>query len=83
MMDNVLESPIGTMNVMDESGHRQVSWDMSNAKEIAAAQKTFDRLVKQGYAAFGATKAADAKRAMTSFDSTMEEVVMVPRIVGG
>jgi hypothetical protein len=83
MMDNALESPIGEMNIMDESGHRQVNWSMSNAKEIAAAQKTFDRLVKQGYAAFGATKASDPKHAMKTFDPAMEEVVMVPRIVGG
>jgi hypothetical protein len=83
MMDNVLESPIGAMNIMDESGHRQVNWNMSNAKEIAAAQKTFDRLVKHGYAAFGAMKRSDPKQAITTFDPTMEELVMVPRIVGG
>ncbi|MDB5935329.1 MAG: hypothetical protein JWQ01_2673 [Massilia sp.] len=82
-MDNALESPVGTMNIMDESGHRQMNWSMSNAKEIAAAQKTFDRLVKQGYAAFGAPDNAAPKQTMTAFDPTMEEVVMVPRIVGG
>jgi hypothetical protein len=83
MMDNALESPVGTMNIMDESGHRQMNWSMSNAKEIAAAQKTFDRLVKQGYAAFGAPDSVAPKQTMTAFDPTMEEVVMVPRIVGG
>ena len=82
-MDNALESPIGAMNIMDESGHRQVNWSMSNSKEIAAAQKTFDRLVKHGYAAFGAEKRSDPKHAITTFDPTMEELVMVPRIVGG
>jgi hypothetical protein len=83
MMDNAHASPIGAMNIMDDSGHRQMNWNMANSKEIAAAQKTFDRLVKQGYAAFGATSRTDAKRAITAFDPTMEEVVMVPRIVGG
>ncbi|MES2756675.1 MAG: hypothetical protein V4693_04810 [Pseudomonadota bacterium] len=82
-MDNAQEAPIGAMNIMDDSGHRQMTWSMSNAKEIAAAQKTFDRLAKQGYAAFGATRRTDAKRAITAFDPTLEEVVMVPRIVGG
>lgn len=82
-MDNALESPVGTMNIMDESGHRQMNWSMSNAKEIAAAQKTFDRLVKQGYAAFGSPDSVAPKRTMAAFDPTMEEVVMVPRIVGG
>jgi hypothetical protein len=83
MMDNPLESPIGEMNIMDDSGHRQVNWNMSNAKEIAAAQKTFDRLVKHGYAAFGSTKRLEPKHAITTFDPTMEELIMVPRIVGG
>jgi hypothetical protein len=83
MMNNALESPIGAMNIMDESGHRQVNWDMSNAREIAAAQKTFDRLVRQGYAAFGAMNRTDPKQTVTTFDPAMEELVMVPRIVGG
>jgi hypothetical protein len=83
MMDNELESPTGEMNIMDDSGHRQVNWNMSNAKEIAAAQKTFDRLVKHGYAAFGSTAKSDTKQSITAFDPTMEEVIMVPRIVGG
>jgi hypothetical protein len=83
MMDNVLESPSGVMNIMDDSGHRQVHWNTSNSKEVAAAQKTFDRLVKHGYAAFGSTTRSDTKQAVTSFDPTMEELVMVPRIVGG
>lgn len=82
-MDNALKSPIGTMNIMDDSGHRQLNWDISNAKEIAAAQKTFDRLVKQGYAAFGAPDSVAPKQAITAFDPALEEVVMVPRIVGG
>jgi hypothetical protein len=82
-MDNALESPVGEMNIMDSSGHQQLKWDMSNAKEIAVAQKTFDRLVKHGYAAFGSTKRLEPKHGITAFDSTMEEVVMVPRIVGG
>lgn len=82
-MNNAIESRSGAMNIMDESGHRQVNWDMFNSREVAAAQKTFDRLVKQGYAAFGATKRLAPKQAMTAFDPAMEELVMVPRIVGG
>lgn len=82
-MDKALESQIGAMKILDNSGHRQVEWDMSNSKEIAAAQKTFDRLIKQGYAGFGSLKGSDARQAVTTFDPTMEEVVMVPRIVGG
>jgi hypothetical protein len=83
VMDSAPKSPTGVMNIMDETGHRQLSWNLSNAKEIAAAQKTFDRLVHRGHTAFGAHNKADLKQAITAFDPTMEEVVMVPRIVGG
>lgn len=74
---------VSTMNILDESGHRQVTWDSSNAKEIAAAQKTFDRLIKHGYAAFGAAARTAQKQSLRTFDPTMDDVVMVPRIVGG
>jgi hypothetical protein len=83
MMDSALKTPSGVMNIMDDSGHRQLNWEMSNAKEIAAAQKTFDRLIRQGHAAFGARNRSDPKQAITTFDPAMEELVMVPRIVGG
>lgn len=82
-MDNSLEISVGAMNIMDESGHRQVVWDKNNSKEIAAAQKTFDGLVKRGYAGFGARNSGDLKQSIKTFDPTLEEVVMVPRIVGG
>jgi hypothetical protein len=83
MMDSALKASSGVMNIMDDTGHRQLNWNMSNAKEIAAAQKAFDRLVRQGHAAFGARNRLDPKQAITSFDPTMEELVIVPRIVGG
>lgn len=74
---------MSTMNILDESGHRQVTWDASNAKEIAAAQKTFDRLLRHGYAAFGAAARTGPKHPMRAFDPAIGDVVMVPRIVGG
>jgi hypothetical protein len=83
MMDSALKSSSGVMNILDDSGHRQLAWNMSNANEVAAAQKTFDRLLRQGHAAFGARNRSDPKQAIASFDPTMEELVMVPRIVGG
>lgn len=82
-MSTVPESKIGTMNILDESGHRQVTWNASDTREIAEAQKTFDRLTRHGYAAFGATLKSGPKHSMAEFDPAMEEVVMVPRIVGG
>lgn len=82
-MESILTSSIGVMNIMDNTGHRQLYWNMSDAKEIAAAQKAFNRLLAHGHAAFGAKNRSAPKQAITTFDPTMEEVVIVPRIVGG
>lgn len=82
-MDSTLDTRIGAMKIMDSSGHRQLEWDMANAKEIAAAQKTFDRLIKQGYTAFSSTPGSSTRQTVTAFDPATEELVMVPRIVGG
>lgn len=82
-MDCASKSPTGVMNIMDETGHRQLNWDVANAKEIAAAKKTFDRLIQRGHVAFGASNKSELKRAINTFDPTMAEVIMVPRIVGG
>jgi hypothetical protein len=83
MMNKAPDSLIGEMSVMDASGHKQLKWDMGNSEEIAAAQATFDRLIAKGYTAFGSEKRAEAKHLTRTFDPTMEELVMVPRTVGG
>lgn len=56
---------------------------MGKQDEIDAARATFDRLLRQGYAAFGSATRTEAKHAIKTFDPAMEKMVMVPRIVGG
>ncbi|WP_161603765.1 hypothetical protein [Noviherbaspirillum massiliense] len=82
-MDKAPESLVGEMSIMDRSGHKQLTWNMDKLEEIAAAKETFDTLVKQGYSAFGSKTKTEAKHTVKEFDPTMEEVVMVPRTVGG
>jgi hypothetical protein len=83
MMDKAPESLVGEMSIMDRSGHKQMKWNTDKLEEIAAAKATFDALVKEGYTAFGSQEKAEAKHTIKEFDPTMEEVVMVPRTVGG
>ena len=71
------------MRIMDASGHQQLKWHMDKLDEIADAHALFDRLLLQGYTAFGAPTATQPKRAIKAFDPTMEDLIMVPRIVGG
>jgi hypothetical protein len=71
------------MNVMDSSGHKQLKWSTDRLDEVAVARKTFDNLVSKGYSAFGSEKRAEPKHLVKSFDPELEELVMVPRTVGG
>jgi len=82
-MDKAPQSLIGEMSIMDASGHKQLKWKTGTPEEVAAAQATFDRLIERGYSAFGSKTKTEQKHAMKTFDPTMEEVVMVPRTVGG
>jgi hypothetical protein len=83
MMDKAPESLLGEMNIMDSSGHKQVNWNTDRLDEILAAKESFDSLVKNGYVGFASKKKMEPKHLIREFDPTMEEVVMVPRIVGG
>ncbi len=82
-MDKAPQSLIGEMSIMDRSGHKSLKWDMDKLDEIAAAKETFDSLIKEGYSAFGGQTKTEPKHTIKEFDPTMEEVVMVPRTVGG
>jgi hypothetical protein len=83
MMDKAAESLVGEMSIMDRSGHKQVKWNTDKLDEIAVAKDTFDTLVKEGYSAFGSKTKMEAKHTIKEFDPTMEELVMVPKVVGG
>lgn len=43
---------LGTMEVLDGSGHLTLSWDSDKPEEIAAARAEFERLKAVGYAFF-------------------------------
>lgn len=76
-------SPSGEMCIMDASGHQRLKWHMGKQDEIAQVRASFDRLLTEGYTAFGSSKRSAPKHAIMAFDPTMEELIMVPRIVGG
>lgn len=82
-MDTATGSPKGEMSIMDFSGHQRLRWDLGNPDQVAQARATFERLMAHGYTAFGSGNGIEAKHPIKTFDPTMDEVVMVPRIVGG
>ena len=74
---------IGQMNIMDRSGHKELTWDTGQSDQVQTAKETFDNLMKRGYTAFGSQHKAEAKHLVREFDPTMEELVVVPKTVGG
>ncbi|HEX2530420.1 MAG TPA: hypothetical protein VHK70_03015 [Burkholderiaceae bacterium] len=82
-MDKAGTARIGRMNIMDRSGHKELTWDTAKLDEILAAKETFDNLMKQGYSAFGSPLKDGTKHLVREFDPAMEELVVVPKIVGG
>jgi hypothetical protein len=82
-MDKAPKSLVGEMSIMDRSGHKQMKWNTDKLDEIMAAKETFDSLVKEGYSAFGSKTKTEAKHTLKEFDPTIEEMVLVPRTVGG
>jgi hypothetical protein len=83
MMDKAPESQIGKLSIMDSTGHKELKWNTNSLDEILAAEKTFDSMVKKGYSAFAAQSRAEPKHLIRKFDPTMEETVLVPKLVGG
>jgi hypothetical protein len=73
----------GEMNIMDSSGHQQLKWNTGKPEDIRIAKEAFDKLIGSGYTAFASEHKAEAKHLIREFDPTMEELVMVPRNVGG
>jgi hypothetical protein len=82
-MDKAPESLLGEMSVMDSSGHKELKWSTDREDEMTMAKETFDNLIGKGYSAFASKKKMEAKHLIKEFDPTMEELVMVPRNVGG
>lgn len=76
-------SPSGEMCIMDASGHQRLKWSMGNLDEIAQVRASFERLLTEGYTAFASSNKSAVKHTITVFDPSMEELIMVPRIVGG
>jgi hypothetical protein len=80
---------IGTMEVMDRTGHTTVTWDPENAESVANARTEFDRLRREGYSAFrmdavgeGVVVENKGER-IDTFDPAAGKLLLIPQRVGG
>lgn len=67
------------MIILNSGGDSKMEWDPSYEAEIAQARTEFEALKTKGYVAFS----PQAKARLDSFQPEQEEILMVPRLVGG
>lgn len=81
---------MGILRIMSRRGDERVVWDQREAevgnREAAAAVREAERLFEaeraRGAAAFKVVAGQPVER-IEHFDRTAEQIVMVPRVVGG
>lgn len=81
---------MGMLRVMSRRGDERVAWDSQKAAagdgEAAAAVREAERIFNaeraRGATAFKVVSGKPGER-IEHFDSTAEQIVMVPRVVGG
>lgn len=81
---------MGMLRVMSHRGDDRIEWDLTkvemiDAEAVAAvreAERIFDEQRARGATAFKVTEGKPVER-IESFDRTAEQIVIVPRVVGG
>ncbi len=78
------------MNIMDSSGHTTVTWDPENPDSVRDAEREFNRLVGEGFAAFRMDVVAEngvvveeKGERITRFIPSAGKLMMVPHRAGG
>lgn len=78
-----LQREVVGFDVKVVAGDTKLIWDKDNDDETEAAEETFKRLIKKGFAAFSVNKKGDQDKKITKFDSDLEKIIMVPQMAGG
>lgn len=78
-----MHGTIGTMQVMDRTGHTSVTWDPEKPVEVRVARETFNSLREEGYNAFRVDEDDERGERITTFDPKAGKIMMFPQHVGG
>lgn len=84
MTVETLEKPKHELAFMDiKEGDVKLQWDPNDSDEVAAAELTFNKLKKKGYAFFKMNFGGKKGEKITKFDKTIESILGIPQTVGG
>jgi len=81
---------MGTLRVLTPAGDKAVLWDQEQAevgdpealKAVREAERIFQEQLARGATAFQVAPGVPAKR-LDRFDPDAEQIVVVPRVMGG
>ncbi len=81
---------MGKLRILSPDGDRQIVWDQERveagdldaAEALREAERIFEEQRSRGATAFRVARGAPAEL-LKEFDPTADQVVMVPRVVGG
>lgn len=81
---------MGKLRVMSSSGDRTVTWDRKLAETgdpeaqaaVKEAERIFEEQRRRGATAFRTSRDAPSRR-LERFDPDLDQIVVVPRVVGG
>ncbi len=83
MTDTLVRPRVGTMKVMDQTGHTEISWNAEVNAEIEVARAAFEELTKKGYQAFSVGENGKQDQRLRTFDPEAEKILMIPQLRGG
>lgn len=69
--------------ILDRTGDTKIQWSPDRAAEVTEARGTFDRLRKQGYAAYTVNRHGDKGTVVREFDPDAGTLILAPPMVGG
>lgn len=84
-VDTLAEVPKGfaVMEVMDHTGDTKKIWDPTQPVEVEDARRSFEKLKKEGYAAFSVKEDGTAGVVIQEFDASAGRIIMRPPMAGG
>lgn len=75
---------MGKFTILDKTGDSEVKWNPGDATSAKEAAIRFKEMTDQkGYLAFKADKDGNGTAPLKQFDPEAEEILMLPRMVGG